>query len=456
MRRHCEWLVSLCLVFGGLAFGDRPTLAVASPPGSRQETVTTARTLEQLRAAGPAGLERLLAQRRELEQSLAVGADAEAVQQQIAALDQQLDFVGGALRTAQSQLYWYTDLQEAQQAAQRTGRPILHLRLLGKLTDEYSCANSRFFRSLLYSNDDIARYLRAHYILSWQTVRNAPRITIDFGDGRTIERTITGNSIHYVLSSDGTVIDALPGLYGPQAFLKRLEAAAEWSTKYHAAPPEARQSLLVRHHVEQMLETAKRWHADLEAIEAPFSRDGVLLALPQGPIRIRDEADLESCLKQFGDERTAADALARHLGWLNQTVTETQWRQIAMRHADEAKIDEATRERMRAERPMAAAAGRLAMTKRVVEDPMLRLVRNLEGVAAFDTVRNDYALRCEILSLIARNPATMTRVDPLNEIVYDEVFLMPLHDPWLGLAPADVYTGLPDAGTRSPRVAERR
>jgi len=30
--------------------------------------------------------------------------------------------------------------------AQRTNRPILSLRLLGNLTDDFSCANSRFFR----------------------------------------------------------------------------------------------------------------------------------------------------------------------------------------------------------------------------------------------------------------------------------------------------------------------
>ena len=38
----------------------------------------------------------------------------------------------------------------------------------------------------------------------------APRITIDFGDGRQIVRTITGNSIHYVLTSDGQEIAGIP------------------------------------------------------------------------------------------------------------------------------------------------------------------------------------------------------------------------------------------------------
>ena len=63
-------------------------------------------------------------------------------------------------------------------------------------------------------------------MLHWKSVRPVPKITIDFGDGRVVERTITGNSIHYVLDADGTVIDAVPGLYGPKAFLERLDEAA--------------------------------------------------------------------------------------------------------------------------------------------------------------------------------------------------------------------------------------
>jgi hypothetical protein len=53
-----------------------------------------------------------------------------------------------------------------------------------------------------------------------------PRVTIDFGDGRKMETTITGNSIHYVLDADGRPIDAIPGLYGPKAFLRALQSAA--------------------------------------------------------------------------------------------------------------------------------------------------------------------------------------------------------------------------------------
>src|SRR5262249_24156644 len=153
-----------------------------------------------------------------------------------------------------SRLYWYTDLEKAKAEAERTGRLILSLRMLGKLTDEYSCANSRFFRTALYSNKEISDCLRDNFVLHWQSVRPVPCVTLDFGDGRTLKRTITGNSAHYVLASDGTPLDVLPGLYGPQQFLKWLQATRGLEISYHhiaqarAAPSPRWAQLLRQYH----------------------------------------------------------------------------------------------------------------------------------------------------------------------------------------------------------------
>src|SRR5258706_16355473 len=136
-----------------------------------------------------------------------------------------LDAVCAQIDAHTSLLYWFTDLSAAIAEARRSGKPILSLRLLGRLDEELSCANSRFFRTTLYANEKVSGYLRDHFILHWQSVRPVPHITIDFGDGRRIERTITGNSIHYLLDANGEVVDALPGLYGPRAFLEGLTRA---------------------------------------------------------------------------------------------------------------------------------------------------------------------------------------------------------------------------------------
>jgi hypothetical protein len=155
-----------------------------------------------------------------------------------------------------SLLYWFTDLDAAIAEARRTRRPILSLRLLGRLDHALSCANSRFFRKLLYPERRINQLLRKDFVLHWQSVRPVPRVTIDFGDGRVIERTLTGNSVHVVLDPDGYAVDALPGLLAPNVFveqlvearrfaladrrdLRRLHAAASRRPVTHAPPTRA-------------------------------------------------------------------------------------------------------------------------------------------------------------------------------------------------------------------------
>ena len=137
----------------------------------------------------------------------------------------ELDAVCAQKDAHTSLLYWFTDLGAAVAEARRTARPILSLRLLGRLDEELSCANSRFFRKLLYPEARINQVLREDFVLHWQSVRPVPRVTIDFGDGRRVERTLTGNSCHLVLDPYGRVVDALPGLLAPDVFVDQLAAA---------------------------------------------------------------------------------------------------------------------------------------------------------------------------------------------------------------------------------------
>jgi hypothetical protein len=136
---------------------------------------------------------------------------------------------------AWSGLYWYTSLPDALAAAKREGKPVLSLRLLGNLDEELSCANSRFFRTALYANAAISEEFRRNWILHWESVRPVPKVTIDFGDGRTLVRTVTGNSLHYVLDADGKARDVIPGLWGPEEFLRMIRETRETTTRATAA-----------------------------------------------------------------------------------------------------------------------------------------------------------------------------------------------------------------------------
>ena len=182
--------------------------------------------IAELRARGPAGLRALFrSYEREINEQVSHPLlDATPQWQRLSAA---LDAVSQQKDSYLSGLYWYTDFDQAKAAARAQGKPILSLRLLGKLNEEYSCANSRFFRTVLYSNAEMSIMLRERFILHWESVRPVPRVTIDFGDGRKLERTLTGNSIHYILDAEGRPLDALPGLYGFWPFFRGLEHAEE-------------------------------------------------------------------------------------------------------------------------------------------------------------------------------------------------------------------------------------
>lgn len=430
-----------------------------------------------LRAQGRAGLEPLLAMRVELQKKLADPklaqrpTDVSELQSKLDRLEAIIDQVAGQRYACHSRLYWYTDLGAAKNAAREQNKPILSLRMLGKLTEDYSCANSRFFRTTLYANEEVSALLRDKFILHWQSVRPVPRVTIDFGDGRKLERTLTGNSIHYVLTADEQIVDALPGLYGPTAFMAQLNTSLNLVTSLQNKDAATQDQALVAHHQQRLTQLDEAWARDYAEATRLLAGAGTNVpsvstnALPADPRALLEAAarDLAQPVKgQTADPPTAAKAarVAVPKRMLEArlvkaavpadttdptTVTDERlWQVIAQLHAAEAKLDEASLTLIRSQNPVAAHAARLAMTKARVEDPLVRMVRSLEGSIAIDTVRNEYQLHRQLHAWLAAEP--QKNVLALNERVYAQLFLTPSSDPWLGLAPVDSYTALPNGG----------
>ena len=442
----------------------RPAIACGGYGGLSVEVLraladdsTRPQVVARLREAGPDALaelmllrERMTRQHASLLKQPDSAKEVEQLQQRQAQLDALIDQVGMQRYCSRSGLYWYTDLEQAKAAARTSGKPILSLRMLGNLNEDFSCANSRFFRTTLYANSEISQALRDNYILHWKSVRPVPRVTIDFGDGRKLERTLTGNSIHYILTPDGEVVDALPGLYGPKAFLQKISDGASLARRAAAMSPSERQAALAAYHADRFRTLGEQFSTDLSKVaaapakEAPASKGAnsqVLTAVAANNIaqpKGRVERPLVAAALPTATYAVSASSP-------EEIQDEATWNVIAAVHAREAELDEASRELIRSENPMAAAAGRIAMTKRVVEDPMLRLVRTLQQTIALDTVRNEYQLHRRIHQWLA-DGSYRPEVDVLNERVYAELFLTPSSDPWLGLAPADVYTALPNGG----------
>jgi len=374
--------------------------------------------IEQLRAAGPVGLDALFNVYGDRIQMQLTGlATKDPAWEKIRTA---FDMVAQQRDAFASHLYWYTNLNEAEAAARVAGKPILSLRLLGNLNEEYSCANSRFFRTTLYPNAEVSRYLRDHFVLHWQSVRPIPRITIDMGDGRRIERTITGNSIHYILDADGNPIDALPGLYGAKDFIAGLDHAFTAEQAASKLTGTEREHFLANYHSTRLGEITRQWSIELAKV---------------------------SQVAVTASNREQLDAL----------TGDASWQKMAMLRQDGTLLDPSASRLIQFKQPptpppSAAAAMRLAGSKSIVETPMLRMMRNLQRSIAEDTVHNEYQMHTRILEWFVAGAAPKN-LAALNNKIYGEIFLTPSTDPWLGLAPADAYTALDNAGliqTKNP------
>jgi hypothetical protein len=75
---------------------------------------------------------------------------------------------------------------------------------------------------VLFSSDAVAKVMNDQFEPVWVSVRDVPTVTIDFGGGKTITRTLNGNVATYALRPDGTVLDILPGIYQPEEYIKQL------------------------------------------------------------------------------------------------------------------------------------------------------------------------------------------------------------------------------------------
>ena len=395
------------------AIGEDPAIAEAA--------------IADLRAAGQRGVDALRLIVESGRQS--PDGDASSLERYHAAVDR----VARQKDADRSGLFWHTDFEKAKTEAERLGRPILTLRLLGNLDEELSCANSRFFREIFYSNPDIAARLKNDFVLHWKSVRPVPKVTIDFGDGRVLRRTITGNSIHYVLDQHGRLVDGLPGLYAPMDFLAWLDETREF----------------VRAH---SLKAERQW---VKAVTTYQRESFETVAI-----------EFDNAIKSIGQQHFIPPSASR---WSPapirmEHVTAEGWRKLALRHPSLstpnkgslwAVSDVVLRDALDPVQFRALRANEFSETKAPTEVPILTMLalddrnlrrksKNLKISLAKDSVRNEFVFHRRVHDYLRNR--YRTDADALNRWVYSELFEMPDSDPWLGLRTTDFYTGISNDG----------
>jgi hypothetical protein len=387
--------------------------ALAADPAAGAGDIRAA--VARLRRAGPPAVEAVLAAQRERP----------APERRFRDL---LDQVCAQRGCAASRLFWYTDLEGAKAEARRTGRPILSLRLLGRLDEDLSCANSRFFRTVLYADPEVSRALRERFVLHWSSERPVPKVTIDFGDGRALKGTLTGNSIHYVLDSRGRLIDGLPGLYGPGAFLRLLATAGREAERLAALPDR-------RFAVEAALfhqRALRRIEAALSSDLAAFGMQRKLAELPApkvpaGATPTAYQAAPNAASKSAGETVTLS---AISVAGRQQELEGIDWEPVVELHREDWGLRPASLAELR----------RLHGTGD--EGQLDRVARGFEKLVGLDTVRNEYVLHAVLHRWLSLAEGRVPNLAGFNDKVYDELFLTPRADPWLGLSSPETFMAL--------------
>jgi hypothetical protein len=433
MKIKLIWLAALLVVVsvGSVLGGTRSKeelaqMAISADPAAQAEA------LKDLRALGREGLDALVqVYAGEIAKFSESGAGGGDEWQRIAFA---LDSVAAQKDAYASNLFWFTDLEEAGREARKTNKPILSLRLLGNLNEEFSCANSRFFRSLLYSNAEVSKFLRENYVLHWKSVRPAPKVTIDFGDGRRIERTLTGNSIHYILDENGAIIDALPGLYAPADFLKYLKAGAEIRRTVKDLPTPQKETAMQRFRKKMFDEITTKRRQLLEFAQ-------VRLAEPkfETPTGAKPDA-LEAAplaVTKMSTEMLILNRISDNFLRYAPQIDLGDWRKLAAYYVGGTKFDESSVRFIKRQNRQTG----------LTDAQFAGLLSNLKDFVALDTTRNDFLFHTKLYEWLnqpgARPPL---EIESFNSRVYAELFKTPESDKWLGLYSPDVYTALDGNG----------
>ncbi len=347
-----------------------------------------------------------------------------------------LDQVCGQRFCIYSKLFWHTDFAEAKAQALRENKPLLALVLLGDLRDELSCANSRFFRTLLYPDPHISQLLRNNFVLYWKKHREVPTIEVSFPNGRKIKNTITGNSIHYVLDMQGRIVDALPGLYAPERFFSEIAKAGDQARKLGALNDADFRSEALTYHQTRKRESGEEYLAAVNGLgldpTAALRLRRIVDQLNESPAVAASRITKSKMVME--DPYFAGMAMLRTAS-LDKAVQKSVWEQLAERFPQFLTIS----------------------------DQSMRLIQNLRGDRitekgfwssisrnlAIDTVKNEFELRPTIRAWLMNSKEAPT-LETINSLVYSMLFKMPAEDITYGLVTPETFSGLVEEGYHEP------
>lgn len=245
---------------------------------------------------------------------------------------------------------------------------------------------------MLFSQKTVADYMSANFECAWQELRPVPQVFIDFGNGRTLRRTLEGNVATWITDAKGRALDVVPALYTPVTYRKRLADALQMARRLAGLDGDARRSELAAYHRKHAASAAGRTMlALLSSTSKP--RDFLSKGVVERPMKVAIGKKFRTKRSTSVNPRLARSALAKQM----------------------------------VETPPKTALKR--SLKSVVERP----VKSSLGSLAKDENYNLTVRAPKAHLMLASAPDA--RVSELTERFFRTVLNVKLKDPYLGLAP---------------------
>ncbi|GEM_PF-5209465 len=305
---------------------------------------------------------------------------------------------------------------------------------------------------MLLSDTRVQKYLSEHFVTAWESVGPVPQVTIDFGNGKTLKRTLGGNTVLSVLLPDGATVDALPGVYTPEAFLSETQGALELIRSLGGARAAMGKDGEIT-----------RWHraaVDRQLNPGPITGSK---AIVESPILRLMVGDALPGLNKAPGEAPPLLLPGRNLGGGLPLLTNTQRPAAPLRTEELLPPPREAREYTPEEygrafevaagkvsdlskRPMTAEQVRRQMTPQPPGAKPLTAEQVGQLMVQIDSRTNLRVVRPVVhLLLAAQAPGKLPDARACRDVVYEKVLHIPLNDPYLGLADA-LVPGTPAPG----------
>ncbi len=264
---------------------------------------------------------------------------------------------------------------------------------------------------MLFSQPELADWISDTFECAWESVRDVPRVTVDFGGERVVRRTLHGNVVTWICDAQGRALDAVAGLYDAERYSARLEQAALLAWHLANARDDERASVFHDYHARQ----AER----IATGRAPLVVERSLLAAASKELTER-RLELAIVDPEAGAGLRAASKRGTERP-LERVLSGGEVPVALSKFATERPLERAVAQRVPLDVPRPSGE-KLAAPG----------VRADKGLLAQDTSLGETRFRPQIHLLFA-----LTGSAPYGELtkrVYREVLHVDLDDPWLGLS----------------------